>query len=458
MGVDLLVKGGHLWAGPGRSWPAGAVAVKDGLVVYAGPEADYQPPEPPARVLDSQGGLILPGLINGHTHGAMTLFRGLADDLSLENWLHDHIFPAEARWVNPEMVELCTLLAAGEMLLGGTTTVCDAYFCMDAAAKAYARAGMRAIVCQGILDFPAPGLPDPANKFAACRAFLEDWQGRDPLVTPGLFAHSCYTCSPQTLQETSRLAAEYGAPWFIHLSETAQEVHTMRQRYQANPVRHLANLGILESLSAGVHGVWLDAEETALLARTGVGVIACLEAEMKLASGTCDVAGLLAARVTVGLGTDGAASNNDLSMIGELGSTSRIVKLDTMDPTALSAVQTLDLALSGSARCLGLEGVVGRLAPGYAADLVVLQAKAPHLTPMYDPASALVNQCRAADVRHVLVAGRQVVANRQVLTFDLKDVMARVRDLAKQVAGAECLGSHNGSGGAVKQTELAGSR
>jgi 5-methylthioadenosine/S-adenosylhomocysteine deaminase len=434
MAADLLVQGGPLWAGPGLSWPAGAVAIKNGLVTYAGPLADYQPMEPPARVLDSQGGLILPGLVNAHTHGAMTLFRGLADDLSLESWLHDHIFPAEARWVNSEMVELCTLLAAGEMLLGGTTTVCDAYFCMDAAARAYALAGMRAIVCQGIVDFPAPGLPDPDVKMAACQDFLEAWQGRDPLITPGLFAHSCYTCSPATLRETSRLAASLGAPWFIHAAETVHEIAIMRRQYGADPARHLANLGVLEGLKAVVHGVWLDAEEAALLAQAGVGVVACIEAEMKLASGTCDVPGLLAAGLQVGLGTDGAASNNDLSMISELGATSRSAKLDTMDPTALSAAQTLDLALSGSARCLGLEGIVGRLAPGFAADLMVLQAHAPHLTPLFDPASALVNQCRAADVRHVVVAGRQVVKDRQVLSFDLKEVMTRVRKLAKQVA------------------------
>lgn len=434
MGDDLLVTGGPLLAALGLSWAKGAVAVKDGLVTYAGPADGYQPAQPPRQLLDSQGGLILPGLVNGHTHGAMVLFRGLADDLRLETWLHEHIFPAEARWVNSQMVELCTLLAAGEMLLGGTTTVCDAYFCMEAAARAYGQAGMRAVVCQGIVDFPAPGLPDPGQKFAACRQFLEYCQGRWPLVSAGLFAHSCYTCSPQTLQEASRLAGQYGVPWFIHLSETVHEIHTMRQRFGADPVRHLANLGILEGLGAGVHGVWLDAEETALLAGAGVGIIACQEAEMKLASGTCDIPGLLAAGVTVGLGTDGAASNNDLSMISELGMASRAAKLDTMDPTALSAAQTLDLALTGSARCLGLQGVVGRLAPGYAADLVVLQALAPHLTPMYDPASALVNQCRAADVRHVFVAGRQVVADRQVLTFDLAEVMARVRELARRVA------------------------
>ncbi len=432
---DLLIQGGPLWAGVGQSWPQGVVAVRDGLVSYAGPADGYRPEQPAAQVLDSQGGLILPGLINAHTHGAMTLFRGLADDLNLEAWLTEHIFPAEARWVNPEMVELCTLLAAGEMLLGGGTTVCDAYFCMDAAARAYAQAGMRAIVCQGIVDFPAPGIPDPTAKMAVCRDFLEAWQGSSPLVTPGLFAHSCYTCSPQTLQETSRLAGEVGAPWFIHASETAREIASLRRQYGADPVRHLANLGILEGLNAVVHGVWLDARETALLAQAGVGVIACIEAEMKLASGTCDVPGLLAAGVTVGLGTDGAASNNDLSMIGELGATSRAAKLDTMDPTALSASTTLDLALTGSARCLGLEGKVGSLQPGYQADIIVLQAKAPHLAPLFDPASALVNQCRAADVRHVLVAGRQVVADRQVLTFDLKEVMARVRHMALGLGG-----------------------
>lgn len=434
-GHDLLVQGGPLWAGPDMFWPDGLVEARQGAVVYAGPRQDWRPQgAPPAQVLEAQGGLILPGLVNAHNHAAMTLFRGLADDVSLEDWLTKHMFPAEARWVSPAMVELCTLLAAGEMLLGGTTCVADSYFFMDAAARAYQKAGLRAVVCQGVVDFPAPDAPDPAKNLEACQRFLDDWQGRDSLVTPGLFAHSCYTCSPQTLRGVSALAAQRGAPWFCHVAETAQEMRTVRAAQGAGPVRHLDNLGILEGLGAAVHGVWLQGSDMELLARRGVPVCACVESEMKLASGVCDIPGLLAAGVTVGLGTDGPASNNDLSMIGELGQASRLAKLDTMDPTALPAAQTLDLALTGSARCLGLEGQVGRLAPGYRADLVVLKAAEPHLTPIFDPASALVNQCRAADVRHVAVEGRLLVRDRQVLSFDLKEVMAQVRGLAAQVA------------------------
>ena len=430
MAGDLLIKGGRLWAGAGLDWPRGVVEIKAGRVSWAGAEADYPWAEPPVEVLDAQGGLVFPGLVNAHTHGAMTLFRGLADDMTLENWLTGHIFPAEAKWVNPEMVELCTLLAAGEMLLSGTTTVCDGYFCMKAAAGAYARAGMRAVVAQGVVDFPAPGVPNPARKMDVCRDFLEDCCGVHALVKPGLFAHSCYTCGPTTLRAVSEMAQAYGVPWFTHLAETSQEVREVRGRYGRPPALHLEQLGVLEGLTAVVHGVWLTPGEMDLLAGRGVAVVSCEESNMKLGSGTADLPALIRRGITVGLGTDGPASNNDLSMIGELGATSRMTKLDAMDPTAMPAAKTLELATLGSARAMGLTGLVGRLQPGYAGDVVVLQPKAPHLTPMFDPASALVNACRAADVRHVVVEGEIVVRDRRVLTFDLKAVMAEVRALA----------------------------
>jgi 5-methylthioadenosine/S-adenosylhomocysteine deaminase len=433
MAGDILIKGGPLWAGTGLFWRRGLVEIKAGRVTWAGDEADYPWAQPPVQAVDVQGGLIFPGLVNAHTHGAMTLFRGLADDMSLETWLTEHIFPAEARWVNPEMVELCTLLAAGEMLLSGTTTVCDGYFCMDAAARAYAQAGLRAVVAQGVVDFPAPGVPDPAKKMDACRAFLETWSGAHPLVKPALFAHSAYTCSPATLREVDALAATYKCPWFIHLAETAQEVKTVRARHGRTPAMHLEALGLLEGLTAGVHGIWLTPEEMDLLARRKVALVSCEESNMKLGSGTSDIPAMLKRGITVGLGTDGPASNNDLSMIGELGMTSRMLKLDSMDPTAMPAALTLELATLGSARAMGLTELVGRLEPGYVGDVVVLRPKAAHLMPLYDPASLLVYAAKGGDVRHVVVEGELVVRDRQVLTFDLKSVMAQVRALAEMV-------------------------
>lgn len=431
---DLLVGGGPLWTGGEGYWERGALLARAGRVVYAGPEEGLPTGAPPVQTLDAEGGLILPGLVNAHCHGPMVLFRGLADDLPLETWLFEHIFPAEARWVDPAMTELCAGLAAAEMLLAGTTTVCDAYFCAEGMAKAYARAGMRAVVAQGVIDFPAPGVPDPARNLAVAREFVAAWQDRSPLVTPAIFAHSPYTCGPETLRGCAALARELACPWFIHLAESQAEVATIRQRHGQAPTRFLESLGVLEALTAAVHGIWLEPEELALLARRGVGVISCPQSNAKLASGAADIPALLAAGLAVGLGSDGAASNNDLEMLGEAALATRLAKLRTGDPSALPAAQALDLLWSGGAACLGLEGVVGRLLPGYAADLVVLRPDAPHLTPWRDPASGLIYQARRDDVRQVAVAGRVVVKDRQPLTLDLPALLAGVRELAGRVA------------------------
>ncbi|MFH1057767.1 MAG: amidohydrolase [Pseudomonadota bacterium] len=439
-GGDLLVSGGPLWAGPDAYWPDGAVLARAGRVVYAGDAAglsdcvDLPGGPAPAETLDAAGGLIMPGLVNAHLHGPMVLFRGLADDLPLEAWLFQHIFPAEARWVDPAMAELCTRLAAAELLLAGVTTVCDAYFCADAMAKAYAGVGLRAVVAQGVIDFPAPGAPDPAKNLDVAREFVRAWTGRDALITPAIFAHTAYTCGPATLQGCSRLAAELGAPWFTHLAESRNEVDTIREKFGASPVRHLEAIGVLHNLTAAVHGVWLDAGEMALLAQRGVAVVPCPQSNCKLASGMADIPALLAAGVAVGLGSDGAASNNDLDILGEVALAARLAKLQTGDPAALPAAQALDLALAGGAKALGLGGVAGRLLPGHAADLVVLKAKEPHLTPMREPAAALVYQARKDDVRHVAVAGRVLVKDRQMPGLDLPALMAAVRALAGRVA------------------------
>ncbi|MFZ5585216.1 MAG: amidohydrolase [Thermodesulfobacteriota bacterium] len=433
-GGDLLVSGGPLWAGPDAYWPAGALLARDGRVVYAGDAAGLPAGPLPSETLHAQGGLIMPGLVNAHVHGPMVLFRGLADDLPLEAWLFKHIFPAEARWMEPATVELCTRLAAAELLLSGVTTVCDAYFHAEAMARAYAGMGLRAVVAQGVIDFPAPGAPDPQKNLDLAREFVTAWQGRHALITPAIFAHTAYTCGPATLQGCARLAARLGAPWFIHLAESQNEVGAISEKYGRTPARHLEALGVLEGLTAAVHGAWLEPEEMALLARRGVAVAACPQSNCKLASGAADIPALLAAGVAVGLGTDGAASNNDLDILGEAALAARLAKLTTGDPAALPAATALDLALAGGAAALGLKGVVGRLSPGHAADLVVLKAHEPHLTPMRDPAAALVYQARKDDVRHVAVAGRVLVKDRQLPGLDLAGDMAAVRALAGRVA------------------------
>jgi 5-methylthioadenosine/S-adenosylhomocysteine deaminase len=403
-----------------------------GRVAWAGP-ADGAPARPEGEVLDAAGGLVLPGLVNAHCHAAMVMFRGLADDLPLETWLGRHMFPAEARWVSEETVELASLVAAAEMLLSGTTAVCDAYFCAAGAARAFCRAGLRAVAAQGVIDFPAPGVPDPELGLARAREFVEAWQGRDPLLTPALFAHSPYTCSPDKLAGVSALARELGVGWFTHLAETAGEARQVAGRYGRSPARHLAALGVLANLTAGVHGVWLEPAELELLAAAGVALVHCPESNAKLASGLARVEDWRAAGLAVGLGTDGAASNNDLDMLGEMGAAARLAKLATGEPAALPAEAALAMATAGSAAAAGLEGA-GRLEPGAAADAVVLEARQPHLTPLFNPASAAVYAARGGDVRHTVVAGRVVVRHRRLTTFDLAAALAELKDLGRRIA------------------------
>ncbi|MCB2227216.1 MAG: amidohydrolase [Desulfarculaceae bacterium] len=429
----LRVSGGPLWAGPGMFWPSGVVLAEDGVITFAGGAADA-PPSPGAEELDAGGGLIMPGLINAHCHAAMVLFRGLADDLPLDVWLNQHMFPAEAQWVTEEMTELCSRLAAAEMLLSGTTTVADSYFCASGAARAFASMGMRAEVAQGLIDFPAPGVPDPAQGLAVCREFVEQWQGAHRLITPAVFAHSSYTCSPRTLGEASALAQELGVRLYTHLAETASEVADAAMTHGASPVAWLDELGLLQRLDAAVHCVWLAEGEAELMAQRGVAVIACPGSNAKLGSGWADLPAMLEADCVVGLGTDGAASNNNLDLFGEIGLAARLAKLKTGDPAALPAGQAVDLALAGSAAALGMTGRVGRLEPGFACDLAVLDLGAPRLTPLYDVPSHLTYAASGGEVKHTVVDGEVLVKDRALTTLDLAETMARVRELAAKVA------------------------
>ncbi|MCX5876193.1 MAG: amidohydrolase family protein, partial [Deltaproteobacteria bacterium] len=284
---DLLITNATLLANPadGHLQEDAYLAVADGAIVGIGKMADL-PARPGAdRIIDAAGNLLMPGLINCHGHGAMTLFRGLADDLPLMTWLTKHIFPAEARLVDAEMVYWCSKLAAAEMILGGTTTVADAYFHEAAAAQAFCEVGLRAVAAQGIIDFPAPGVPDPAQNIAAAANFLAAWQGKNPLLTPALFCHSPYTCSPDTLQRAKALAREAGSLFFIHLAETRDEIKQIKKQHGCTPVELLHSLSLLDGNTVCVHCVWLEAKDIELLRETGAKVATCPESNMKLGSG-----------------------------------------------------------------------------------------------------------------------------------------------------------------------------
>ncbi len=409
----------------------GAVAIKGDEIVAVGRPEELQKRYAAAKVLDYPQGLIIPGLINAHTHAAMALFRGLADDLPLEEWLTSHIFPAEQK-LNGDFVYWGTKLAVAEMLLSGTTTFCDMYLWSGEVARAAAETGIRAVVGEVLYDFPSPNYGPPAAGLLYSEELCRAWQDH-PRVSVAIQPHAVYTCSPDLLQQCGELAERFNTRLIIHLSETAKEVADCEARYGATPVAHLEGLGLLTSRLLADHAVVLTDADLELLAAARAGVAHCPESNMKLASGIAPVVDLLARGVPVGLGTDGCASNNNLDLLQEMDTAAKLQKVHRLDPTALPAAHALDLATRGSARVLGLEKEVGALIPGLKADLAVIDLDQPHLTPIYDPYSHLVYAASGADVITVLVHGRVVVQDRRVLTFDLEETLARARELARSL-------------------------
>jgi 5-methylthioadenosine/S-adenosylhomocysteine deaminase len=406
----------------------GAVALKDAEIVAVGPPGEIRRRYTPDQVLDYPQGLILPGLINAHTHAAMALFRGLADDLPLEEWLNNYIFPAESR-VNGDFVYWGTRLAVAEMLLSGTTTFTDMYLFADRVAKAAAETGIRAVVGEVLYDFPSPNYGPPAAGLEFSEDLCLAWQDH-PLVRVAIQPHAVYTCSPELLLQCGELAEKYDTRLIIHLAETAREVKDCQTRYGATPVGHLYRLGLLNHRLLADHAVVLSGADRMLLTASGAGVAHCPESNMKLASGIAPIADLLRRGIPVGLGTDGCASNNNLDLIQEMDTAAKLQKVHSMDPTVLPAPTALGLATRGGARVLGMADQVGALAPGLKGDLIVIDLDQPHLTPLYDPYSHLVYAATGADVQTVLVNGRIVVQDRRLLSFDLEETLARARELA----------------------------
>ncbi len=380
------------------------------------------------RVIDAENGLLLPGLVNAHTHAAMTCFRGLADDLPLMSWLNDHIFPAEAR-LRPEIVKAGSLLAAAEMMLSGTTCCCDMYLYEDSVAAAMAEAGMRAVVGEVLFDFPSPAYGEIEKGFAHTARLLEKWKGH-PLVSVAVEPHSPYLCAPELLEHAAGLAREHEALIVIHVSETKTETARINEKYGCSPVAHLHGLGVLGPDLLACHCVVLSAEDIALLADHEVKVVHNPESNMKLASGIAPVPDMLDAGICVALGTDGAASNNDLDLFTEMDTTAKLHKAARLDPSVMPASAVLRMATVDGARALGLDRFIGTLVPGKQADMILVRTDAPRMTPLYHPDSALVYAASGADVDTVLIAGRVVVDRRRVTTMDLDAVRAGVREIA----------------------------
>jgi len=382
-----------------------------------------------ATIIDGTDKLLIAGLINGHNHSPMTLFRGMADDLELNDWLHNHIFPAEAQHVSAEMVYWCSKLAAAEMLLSGTTCVADGYFFSDQTARAFEEAGIRAVVAHGILDFPAPGVPDPSKNIETVDTFIQTWKNRSTTITPAVFSHSAYTCSPLTLQKAKQLADDNGIRFFIHLAESRHEQGIIIDPAGSSPVKHLHNLNILDSNCVCVHAIWLDDEDLDILAASGAHVIICSQSNFKLASGYSRAADMVKRGIQIGLGTDGCASNNSLDMFREMDMFAKSQKVHNMDPTIFPASQVFQAATSNTNRILGLHSSA-TVSCGDRADLVLLDLKAPHLSPFYNQ-DLLVYGARGSDVDCVIVDGRIIVKDKNLLTIDLDITQRKVIEFAK---------------------------
>jgi 5-methylthioadenosine/S-adenosylhomocysteine deaminase len=431
---DLLIVGGTvLTMEPGSEpFADGAVAVADGRIAAVGLAEDLLELAPTGGVVNAGGCIIMPGLVNTHSHLAMTLLRGLADDLPLMEWLEGYIWPAEKRHMNRETVRLGTELAVAEQLLAGVTTTTDMYFFGDEVATVLAAAGMRAVVGESLIDFPTPRCSTPEEMLVKQRELAEAFRNH-PLITPSIAAHAPYTVCAANLVKEAELAEEFGLPLQIHLSETRGEVERLIEEKGRTPVAYLADLGVLSERTVAAHCVHVSADDIELLAEFEVGVAHNPVSNLKLASGVSPVPTMLERGVKLGLGTDGAASNNTLDLLRDMQLAALLHKGVSGDPTVLPARAMVEMATIGGARVLGLDAKIGTLSEGKAADIVCLAVEGPHATPVFDPFSHLVFAARASDVRHVLVAGRLVVGNRTLNTLDQERIESEASRFAQQL-------------------------
>ncbi len=410
------------------------VGIKDGLIVTVGQNKDGGLAAWKAKeTIDASGCIVMPGLVNTHTHLPMVCFRGMADDLPLMDWLTKHIFPAEARFVNKKMVYDGAMLAMAEMILSGTTTFCDGYFFEDTITEAISATGMRAVVSQGFADFIMPDKSSFKKMISAANRFVKRWQSHAPMITPAFFCHSPYTCSPETLVKVKEAAREADILYLLHLLENKDETNTILNRYGKKPVQHLLDLGVLDEQTIAVHCNWLTKEAIAIFADLGVKVSHNPESSMKLAAGVAPVPGMLQHGITVGLGTDGCASNNDMDMFREMDTAAKIHKITSLDPTVMSAETVLKMATIGGAKVLGLDKLIGSIEAGKQADIILIDMNQPHLTPLYHCYSQLVYAARGADVKTSIVNGRIVMKDRQLRTINLPTAMKNVRAIAADI-------------------------
>lgn len=412
----------------------GAVAISGDHIVAVGPRAEIEEKYSAPEILDRPDAILTPGLINTHTHAAMSLFRGVADDLNLQDWLNNYIFPAEAKNVDRDFVRWGTRLALLEMELSGTTTYADMYYFEDTVAEETKAAGLRGMLGETIIGFPVPDHKTPQEALAWTETFLKIY-ANDPLIVPAVAPHALYTNSNETLIAARHLADQYHKPLIIHLSETKTENDDSLRERKMTPTAALESLGVLKGWTLAAHGVWLNDADLALLKADGVGLAHNPSSNMKLASGVAPITKILALGIPAGLGTDGVAgSNNDADLMREMDLAAKLQKVSTGDPRALPAEQAFAMATILGAKALRMDNLIGSIEPGKRADLITVSLAEPHGTPMFNVYSQLVYSLQGSDVSDVMVNGKTIVRARQPLTLDPASIYARAAEYQRQVA------------------------
>jgi 5-methylthioadenosine/S-adenosylhomocysteine deaminase len=435
--VDLLVTGATIVTMDSQRHVIenGVIAVRGDTIIAVGTDVNSFAPKGiiAKQTIDAQGKLIMPGLINAHTHIPMVLLRGLVDDVTLDDWLRKYIFPAEAKNVNEEFVRWGSRLALAEMIRSGTTTFADMYYFEDAVAEETKAAGLRGFVGETWIDFPAPDNKNEAEMAAYTERFLKKWQG-DPLIHASVAPHSIYTCSEKTLRNSAGLARKYHAPILIHVAEMRKELVDSIEKNGATPVQYLERIEFLGPDVLAAHCIWVDYTDMKILADRQVGCVHNPSSNMMLASGVAPVVDERAAGMRVGLGTDGpAGSNNDLDMMEEMDLAAKLQKTYRVDPRALGAKGALEMATIEGARALHMEKEIGSLDAGKKADFVVLNLSVPNAVPMFDAYSQIVYALKASEVETVVVGGKTVMKDGKVLTVDEAAAMAKAREYGKKV-------------------------
>ncbi len=428
--VDLIVTGRYVVTmdGARRVIENGALAIQGAQLLDVGPAAEITRKHVARQRIDRPRSILTPGLVNTHGHAPMVLFRGIADDLNLQDWLEKFIFPAEARNVNAEFVRWGTRLALWEMIRSGTTAYADMYYFEEVIAEETRRAGMRGVLGQSVIRFPVPDAKTPTEGLARTERFLQQFRN-DPLIVAAVAPHAPYTNDDATLRACRALANKYQAPLLIHLSETKRENDDSLKEFKMTPAARLAKLGMFDGRTLAAHGVWLTDEDLRILAAKGVGVAHNPSSNMKLSSGIAPVLKMLPLKIAVGLGTDGpAGSNNDLNLFEEMDLAAKLQKVTSRDPRSLSAEQTLAMATIEGARALGLSGKTGSLEAGKEADWIAIDIDGPHAQPMFNVYSQIVYALKASDVRDVMVRGKLLMNDRRMLTLDTAAIATKVAE------------------------------